>query len=58
MLSEVEESNLHRLVMLTQTSGSKVNVFNETYYLYGNSFSIDGRPSGLKSYSSDDLVNW
>ncbi|KAJ9615591.1 hypothetical protein H2200_001666 [Cladophialophora chaetospira] len=38
--------------------GSKINYFNGTYYLYGNSFSVTGTAFGIKSYSSIDLVNW
>ena len=38
--------------------GSKVNYFNGTYYLYGNSFSIEGVAFGIKSYSSVDLQDW
>lgn len=38
--------------------GSKVNWFNGSYYLYGNSFSTTGTPFGIKSYSSTDLENW
>ncbi|KAF2151532.1 glycoside hydrolase family 43 protein, partial [Myriangium duriaei CBS 260.36] len=47
--------------------GSKINFFAGKYYLYGNSFSQTGNPIGIasfsspygiKSYSSNDLVNW
>ncbi|KAF7195196.1 hypothetical protein HII31_03402, partial [Pseudocercospora fuligena] len=38
--------------------GSKVNYFNGSYYLYGNSFSTKGVAYGIKSYSSVDLENW
>lgn len=38
--------------------GSKVNLFDGRYYLYGNSFSTTGVAFGIKSYSSVDLVNW
>ena len=38
--------------------GSKINYFNGTYYLYGNSFAITGSAFGIKSYSSNDLVDW
>lgn len=38
--------------------GSKVNYFNGTYYLYGNSFSVTGSAFGVKAYSSVDLINW
>ncbi|KAJ5633215.1 Arabinanase/levansucrase/invertase [Penicillium lividum] len=37
--------------------GSKIN--HGKYYLYGNSWSIEGSAAyGIKSYSSVDLVNW
>lgn len=38
--------------------GSKVNLFQGRYYLYGNSFAIEGVAYGIKSYSSIDLQNW
>lgn len=38
--------------------GSKINLFQGKYYLYGNSFAIEGVAYGIKSYSSIDLVNW
>jgi len=38
--------------------GAKVQNFNGTYYLYGNSFSTTGAAFGIKSYSSDDLLTW
>jgi hypothetical protein len=38
--------------------GSKINYFEDKYYLYGNSFAITGVAFGIKSYSSVDLVNW
>ena len=37
---------------------SMLNSADGRYYLYGNSFSINGTAVGLKSYSSIDLVNW
>lgn len=40
------------LLVLTTT------VFNGTYYLYGNSFSVEGVAFGIKSYSSVDLEHW
>ena len=38
--------------------GSKVQFFNGSYYLYGNSFSTTGVAFGIKSYSSVDLEHW
>ena len=38
--------------------GSKVQYFNGSYYLYGNSFSTTGVAFGIKSYSSVDLEHW
>lgn len=38
--------------------GAKVNFFNGSYYLYGNSFSTTGVAFGIKSYSSPDLTTW
>lgn len=38
--------------------GSKVQFFNGSYYLYGNSFSTQGVAFGIKSYSSIDLEKW
>ncbi|KAK4574517.1 hypothetical protein LTR86_001358 [Recurvomyces mirabilis] len=38
--------------------GSKINFFNGSYYLYGNSFSTTGSAFGIKSYSSIDLDSW
>lgn len=38
--------------------GSKVQVFDGKYYLYGNSFSVEGVAYGIKSYSSLDLQTW
>lgn len=38
--------------------GSKVQYFNGSYHLYGNSFSTTGVAFGIKSYSSIDLENW
>ncbi|EMD00452.1 hypothetical protein BAUCODRAFT_152944 [Baudoinia panamericana UAMH 10762] len=38
--------------------GSKISNFNGVYYLYGNSFAIEGVAFGIKSYSSVDLINW
>ncbi|CAK4031328.1 Arabinanase levansucrase invertase [Lecanosticta acicola] len=38
--------------------GSKVNFFNGSYYLYGNSFSTTGVAFGIKSYSSNNLKDW
>jgi len=32
--------------------------FNGSYYLYGNSFAIQGVAFGIKSYSSVDLEHW
>ncbi|EME38324.1 glycoside hydrolase family 43 protein [Dothistroma septosporum NZE10] len=56
-------TNTHRLLFDTNSNqidayGSKVNFFNGSYYLYGNSFSIEGVAFGIKSYSSTDLENW
>lgn len=61
--STVTFTNTKRLLFDTDGNqvdayGSKVNLFNGTYYLYGNSFSIEGVAFGIKSYSSNDLVNW
>lgn len=38
--------------------GSKINLFQGSYYLYGNSFSTTGSAFGIKSYSSPDLKHW
>lgn len=61
--SQVTFTNTHRLLFDTDGNqidayGSKVNFFNGSYYLYGNSFSTKGTPFGIKSYSSDNLKDW
>lgn len=38
--------------------GAKINFFDGSYYLYGNSFSINGQAFGIKSYSSNDMIKW
>ncbi|USW54292.1 Putative glycoside hydrolase, family 43 [Septoria linicola] len=60
---QVTYSNTRRLLFDTDGNqidayGSKVNLFNGSYYLYGNSFSTTGPALGIKSYSSIDLENW
>lgn len=62
-LSQVKFRNDRRLLFdqdgnQIDAYGSKVNLFNGTYYLYGNSFSTTGVAFGIKSYSSVDLEHW
>ncbi|THX13944.1 Arabinanase/levansucrase/invertase [Aureobasidium pullulans] len=38
--------------------GAKINEFGGRYYLYGNSVSQKDAFYGIKSYSSNDLLNW
>ena len=59
----VTYTNTRRLLFDTDGSqidayGSKINFFNGSYYLYGNSFSTIGTAFGIKSYSSVDLEHW
>lgn len=45
-------------MLIDINSGSKINFFEGQYYLYGNSFAVEGSSSGLKLYSSDSLTAW
>lgn len=61
--NQVTFSNARRLLFDVDGNqidayGSKVNYFNGSYYLYGNSFSNTGVAFGIKSYSSVDLEHW
>lgn len=61
--SQVTFTNTRRLLFDVDGNqidayGSKVNFFNGSYYLYGNSFSTTGVAFGIKSYSSVDLEHW
>lgn len=61
--SQVTFTNTRRLLFDVDGNqidayGSKINFFNGSYYLYGNSFSITGVAFGIKSYSSVDLEHW
>lgn len=61
--SEVVFTNTRRLLFDVDGNqidayGSKVQYFNGSYYLYGNSFSTSGVAFGINSYSSVDLEHW
>lgn len=61
--SQVTFTNARRLLFDVDGNqidayGSKINFFNGSYYLYGNSFSTTGVAFGIKSYSSVDLQHW